>query len=126
MSNKVKIILVVVFIFIVFGVIYFLRKRKQKFQEQNFEALPPISNTPTAASTTNLEANDSFPLKKGSKGNNVVYLQNALNKFSSSKITADGVFGEQTYNKILTTVNASSYPVTVEIFTKILQTANAK
>lgn len=47
-------------------------------------------------------ADDSFPLKQGSKGPNVVKLQKFLNdKIPSNPLTVNGIFDEKTKNKLI-------------------------
>lgn len=41
-----------------------------------------------------------FPLKQGSKGEEVKIVQNSLNKIIGNTIAADGVFGQQTENAL--------------------------
>jgi cytoskeletal protein RodZ len=67
------------------------------------------ANTSTATSTS-----DDFPLKKGSKGNNVKLLQQALlAKYGKSilpKYGADGDFGSETVNAL----TKAGYPTTID------------
>ncbi len=52
--------------------------------------------------TTEPEANDSFPLKLGSKGPNVVKLQKFLNdKIPGNPLTVNGVFDQKTADKVI-------------------------
>jgi hypothetical protein len=52
--------------------------------------------------TTEPEADDSFPLKEGSEGPNVVKLQKFLNdKIPSNPLTVNGKFDEKTKNKLI-------------------------
>lgn len=52
--------------------------------------------------TTEPEGDDSFPLKEGSKGPNVVKLQKFLNdKIPGNPLTVNGVFDEKTKNKLI-------------------------
>jgi hypothetical protein len=79
----------------------------------------PVSYSPT--STTRLLSststrNDNFPLKRGSRGNRVTILQQALAKTSPS-IAIDGQFGPQTAGAL----KAAGYPEVVDqsLFNKI-------
>jgi hypothetical protein len=79
----------------------------------------PVSYSP--ASTTRLLSststrNDNFPLKRGSRGNRVTILQQALTKTSPS-IAIDGQFGPQTAGAL----KAAGYPEVVDqsLFNKI-------
>jgi hypothetical protein len=65
---------------------------------------PTQTQTPTNTSTqtTEPEADDTFPLKKGKSGPEVVQLQNFLNdKGTGKKLVTDGIFGDLTYNKLV-------------------------
>lgn len=77
----------------------------------------PAQNTPVA--------NDNFPLVKGSKGDNVKYLQAAINKIHpAANLAVDGDFGNSTYLALVTFVGTKYYPVTQPLFTEVLQKAN--
>lgn len=121
-NNKNKIIIIIVAVLLIAVVLYFLFFKKPKAQNTDTSIitppiLPPINTTPTT--------NDNFPLIKGSKGSNVIYLQRALNKINPTyKIDDDGDFGNITYMFLLTTVGTSFYPVTADKFTQILSRAN--
>jgi hypothetical protein len=71
---------------------------------------PPVH---TGTKSSSKAGNDDFPLKKGSKGENVKQLQQALmNKYGSSvlpKYGADGDFGSETQNAL----KKNNLPVTV-------------
>ena len=81
-------------------------------------------------------ANDNFPLKQGSKGPNVKYLQGAINRLvqnSQLKITEDSVFGPSTYNSLIAGVGLTTwwdtkkigtYPVTLDAFNSIMHRSN--
>jgi hypothetical protein len=83
----------------------------------NLKPGDPGMNTP--------EVDDSFPLVIGSKGDNVRYLQQALNrlgpKFGMAPLSEDGNFGKKTYDAVITWVNTKSYPVSQVIWTDILK-----
>lgn len=69
---------------------------------------------------------DAFPLKIGSQGENVTYLQNALNlirKFGMAKLPVDGNFGKGTYTAVITWAGTKYYPVTVDHFNEIMALA---
>jgi hypothetical protein len=71
------------------------KKANQTFPEETTEEPPVVTGGGSGTSTRN----DNFPLKKGSKGNNVRRLQNALLKLNPSalpKYGADGDFGNET------------------------------
>jgi hypothetical protein len=56
----------------------------------------------TSETPTEPEADDSFPLKEGSEGPNVVKLQKFLNdKIPSNPLTVNGKFDEKTKNKLI-------------------------
>ncbi len=119
---KKHIIIGAVVLILLVSIIYYLyasNKGKDIPQEVKQPGITPPSSTAPKADI----GNDSFPLKVGSKGENVRYLQSALKKLGAN-IIVDSDFGQQTYSAILLTINATSYPVTQEIFTAILKKAN--
>lgn len=88
-------------------------KKKKANQEED-----TTSFTETASVNTAPVKNDSFPLKRGSKGNRVTQLQNALvKKFGASilpKYGVDGMFGKEVEAalvraKLPTSINESTY-----------------
>lgn len=50
--------------------------------------------------TAAITGNASFPLKNGSRGNNVKKLQQWLNSGENAGLTADGIFGTKTENAV--------------------------
>lgn len=116
-NNKNKIIIIIVAVLLIAVVLYFLFFKKPKAQDTDTSIIKPPILPPIK--------NDNFPLIKGSKGSNVIYLQRALNKINPTyKIDDDGDFGNITYMFLLTTVGTSFYPVTADKFTQILSRAN--
>ncbi len=90
----------------------YLKKKKANQEEDT------TSFTETASVNTAPVKNDSFPLKRGSKGNRVTQLQNALvKKFGASilpKYGVDGMFGKEVEAalvraKLPTSINESTY-----------------
>lgn len=88
-------------------------KKKKANQEED-----TTSFTETASVNTAPVKNDSFPLKRGSKGNRVTQLQNALvKKYGASilpKYGVDGMFGKEVEAALVranlpTSVNESTY-----------------
>lgn len=88
-------------------------KKKKANQEED-----TTSFTETASVNTAPVKNDSFPLKRGSKGNRVTQLQNALvKKYGASilpKYGVDGMFGKEVEAalvraKLPTSINESTY-----------------
>lgn len=77
------------------------QKRKAQSEQTLPDPLPDVPVTPTKKKTSKpaTSRNDSFPLKKGSKGENVKALQQALiDKYGKSilpKYGADGDFGSE-------------------------------
>src|SRR3990167_2008390 len=76
-----------------FGIWYFFRggggkPLSNKEIDENAENTPPPSGTSWR--------NDSFPLSKGSKGQNVESLQKYLNAKFNAGLTEDGLFGNGT------------------------------
>lgn len=119
--NKKKIIIIIVAVLLIGIVLYFVFFKKNKPVDASNLSNSPLTPTPRPTSTET----DSFPLGVGSKGKNVVYLQNALNKINKTySIPADGSFGTQTKSFIFLTVGTIYYPVTQSNFTEILTKAN--
>lgn len=70
---------------------------------------------------------DAFPLQKGSKGPNVLYLQRALNRMvpvGYNKLVEDSDFGPLTYTAVITWAGTKYYPVTQQNWMQILQMSN--
>lgn len=79
---------------------------KDKFVEKEIPQQPEQTTEPEAPTEpetpTEPEADDSFPLKEGSEGPNVVKLQKFLNdKIPSNPLTVNGKFDEKTKNKLI-------------------------
>lgn len=92
---------------------YWRNKKKKANEEEDLTSITesPSHNTPVVK-------NDNFPLKRGSKGNRVIQLQNALvKKYGASilpKYGVDGMFGKEVEAalvraKMPTSVNESTY-----------------
>lgn len=138
-KQKVILLSIIGFLALVFIIVVAYNYFKDKAPSSGLpDVLPPNpgnngSNPPVA--------NDSYPLQKGSKGANVKYLQQAINRIikNSGKnlslvVTEDGSFGDKTYNALVTGVGTSTYwatpkvgtyPVSLTAFTQILQKSNA-
>lgn len=74
-----------------------------KKQKENKEP-EPVKDKEAEPVNVEPKANDKFPLKKGSKGKNVVKLQNALLKYDKNilgRYSANGVFGPNTEAAVL-------------------------
>ena len=89
------------------------KNKKKANQEEDTSSLTETTSTTTAASR-----NDDFPLKRGSKGNRVTLLQNALvKKYGAGilpKYGVDGMFGKEVEAalvkaKMPTTINEANY-----------------
>jgi|GEM_PF-2043008 len=101
MKNK-KVIIVIVLILLVIGIaigysVYQKKKRKALMEGATEGGSTKVPGTGTGG--TPVQYSDEFPLKIGSKGNNVTALQYAINEGCpevGSKIAVDGVFGPQT------------------------------
>ncbi len=74
------------------------------YKPESVTTLPKATYKPKAATATRTVSTDEFPLKKGSKGNNVRLLQEALiAKYGKSilpKYGSDGDFGTETANAL--------------------------
>lgn len=116
MLKKYKYHLIILVVIVIIA--YFILKRNRNtgtIKQEKPNKLP--GTTPSSQPTVT----DAFPLKIGSRGANVTKLQAALNRITpSNKIAEDGIFGNQTYGKLITSVNSSSYPVTQTIFNQII------
>ena len=93
-------------------------------QEDDSTSITDTSTSLTTSTNTNTTSarNDEFPLKKGSKGNRVTQLQNAIvKKFGASalpKYGVDGMFG----NEVAAALVRAKMPTTIDqaTFTKIV------
>lgn len=133
-GNKQLIIAIVVLVLILVGIYLY-----NHFKDQKGSEAPPDVKIPPGGNSGSTTANDNFPLKKGSEGENVKYLQNAINKFvdknnlnSSLKLTPDGKFGDKTYSSLVSAVGTTTYwdspkvatyPVSSTAFSSILKKA---
>lgn len=95
--------------------------------DNTFSPPADTAKTKTGGSTTRSGSGDNFPLKKGSKGENVKQLQEALiEKYGKSilpKYGADGDFGSETLNAL----KAKGFPasITESIFNVITEGQSA-
>lgn len=125
------IFLIIVFLLIASGVGYYLYDRSKKAKtlkegdtkkdSKNVEEQKNPDPRPKAP------VGDEFPLQKGSKGSNVLYLQRALNRMMPigyTKLVEDSDLGEKTYTAIITWVGTRFYPVTQANWTEILKKSN--
>lgn len=109
MKKSTKILIVVLAVILIGVIIYFIFKPKKITNSETPYTPKPPSN---GGSNTNTAANDNFPLKVGSVGENVKRLQMALNRINTlNTITVDGVFGNDTRLKLLRTLAISMYGV---------------
>ena len=102
---------------------HYWRNKKKANQEDDSTAITDSSSSLTTTSTNTTSArNDEFPLKKGSKGNRVTQLQNAIvKKFGASalpKYGVDGMFG----NEVAAALVRAKMPTTIDqaTYTKIV------
>jgi len=113
MSNRKKIVIAVsiVLLIVIILVIRRNRKRKEGSNELNKQLAAAEQSNTSNPLTSSSEANyNVFPLMFGSKGDNVLRLQRALNKISpENKITEDGDFGNGTRLKLITSLPTSMY-----------------
>lgn len=133
MSRRTIIIIVVVLVLLASaGAVYYfffsdaaktkkLKKDAKKKLETPAQQEQP-KNTPAPAG-------DAFPLVKGSKGENVLYLQRALNRIipvGYDKLTEDGSLGDKTYTAVVRWIGTAFYPVSQANWTTILNKSNAQ
>jgi lysozyme family protein len=125
MSTKAKIILIVVLIVAIGLVYYFFFNKKAEDQTAITDTNGNIK--PQTPGTTVAVQNDNFPLTQGMQGQNVKRLQTALNYIKpTNPVKVDGVFGSQTFGKLVTTVSAylSNTPITETNFNQIIALGN--
>ena len=81
----------------------FLQKRKSGQTLSYADSVKEDLNTYTSNVSNKVLSNASYPLKKGSKGNNVLVLQKWLNDkgYASPKLVTDGDFGAKTERAVL-------------------------
>lgn len=126
MKKSTKILIVIVSVILIGVILYFIFKPKKT--EYNDIIAPPIKNNGSNNNTP--VAKDTFPLKVGSVGENVKRLQMALNRINNvNTITVDGVFGNDTRLKLITTLATSMYSsgpsVTENQLTSIISKSNS-
>lgn len=107
--NK-KILIIAVSILLIIVIFYFVLKPKkineQKELNQSLPIQTPVNNIPVSE----------FPLRVGSKGENVLRLQRALNKIQIvNKISEDSNYGNATRVKIITALSTTMYSLNAEI-----------
>lgn len=126
-QNIIILVAVIVIIIIALVIVWYYFKNKPVNQPQlNNQIQSPGQTTVTTTTTT--QANDDFPLVKGSKGSNVQYLQKALNRLNpNNNLTIDGDFGNDTYTAVLLTpgLGTKYYPVTQTAWTDIMHKSNS-
>lgn len=111
---------IIVAIILVVVIVLYKRYRSKQMEALNMQP-GSTPGQPGTATPPKPAANDLMPLQKGSVGNNVAYLQRALNNLNAAyPLTIDGKFGENTYNKLLITMGTAYYPVTSEKWTEII------
>lgn len=123
MSNRTKIIIIILALLITIAAYIVLRK--PKVTGQNPVSQPLADNSGNGVPRTT--SNDSFPLQLGSSGPNVKYLQNALNKIRPlNKLVVDGILGANTRQALLVSVDTkrSALPMSLSNFNSILAQAN--
>ena len=97
--NKKTITIIIIAVIILLAIIGYLwyKNRQAKKRQELLATTNETGTTPSATSSSGYS--DSFPLKVGSKGNNVLALQVYLNKgcgMISTPIAEDGDYGPQT------------------------------
>lgn len=132
-SRRTIIIIVVILLLLAGGgaVYYFFFSDKAKEKKILKQKAEDLKNKPAsdqhADNSSSASGNDTFPLDKGSQGENVLYLQRALNKMvpvGYKKIPENSKFGDDTYKAVITWVGTKYYPVTQANWTAIMNKAN--
>lgn len=124
--NRKKIIIIVVAIILISIILYYVFRKKNTGEFTSIQPnLTPGTPTPVPAPVMS-----EFPLKEGSRGENVKRMQYALNRISGKDpINVDGVFGSQTRTKILTTLATSQYSfgptISSKQLTEIIKKSNS-
>lgn len=99
-------------------------RANRKLQEQERVGQENAGGNPGSMTQ---ELGDEFPLIKGSEGERVQYLQNAINKinhvYGKPAISVDGKFGQGTKDAVLL-LGTKYFPVTQTAWTEILNRAN--
>lgn len=95
-----------------------------EIQKKSGPAVSPLTPPPVAVDKNTL--NITRTLKKGMKGSDVKTVQQVLTKLGYSTGTADGVYGNKTYNAVRTYQTKNKLPVTgiVESKTVLLLSSN--
>ncbi len=102
MTTKKKIIISIAIILILAVIAYFIFRKKEEIV---IEA--PVLNPDGIKQTV---VGETFPLTSGARGENTKRLQMALNRIKpASPITVDGIFGDETRIKIMTTLSTGMY-----------------
>lgn len=133
-KNRTIIILVIIIGLILMGMlaikIYQKIKEKKALEEAEKLALSE-SDAPAAGTGGGFGGGatlDEFPIKEGSKGERVKYIQAAINRIADPiyKVKEDGVFGHGTYKSLITGVGTKYYPVTLANYTELLKKSTSK
>lgn len=89
-----SIFIIIAFAAIVAAAIIIYRKYKKKGSASSSSS---ASGGSGSSASSSLNGNDSFPLKEGSRGNNVKTIQEIANLYAGKKIlTEDGIYGPKT------------------------------
>lgn len=129
-----SIIILIISLLTFFG----FKKIKENKTDQTQPGTP--ESEPITTPSTTVTTNDDFPLKKGSRGENVKYLQRAINKIiknsgknQSLLLPETDFFGDKTYTALVTGVGTTTwwdakplpvYPVTLDVFNSLIKRSN--
>lgn len=111
MDKKKKITVIIVAIIIVAVIVYFIFFNNKDTQPTSLVGKVPVPPNSTPAISTGTETEESYPVQSGSQGDKTKSLQTALNRIggNTNRISEDGVFGNNTKVKLITTVSTSMY-----------------
>lgn len=110
MKKAVIITLILLIILIIIWKRDWIKEKIQSFTKKSSTADEASRAIDEGSTGTNYQSDDKPPLKRGSRGDNVLKVQKALNILYNSGLTEDGIFGPKTEEAL----NSNGYGKTVE------------